>query len=50
MTLDSMVVDSVVTVFNQGVKASILAYTIPFVGVLALLMVVGLLHHSIKKG
>lgn len=46
--LDSLVVDSVMTVFNQGVKAGLLTYVTPVSGVVAVLTVIILIKQSTK--
>lgn len=48
--LDSAVVDSVMTVFNQGVQGAILTYMYPAMGVVATFVVISLITHAIRKG
>jgi hypothetical protein len=47
--LDSAVVDSVMTAFNQGFQGGVLTFVWPVGGVVAILVVIHLLSYAVSK-
>jgi hypothetical protein len=47
--LDSLTVDSVMTVFNQGMQSGILTMVLPVSGVVSIISVIHLISYAVSK-